>query len=534
MTMTKVVETSTKGPSCGDGRSHSVKIRMWHVILIGILAYLLSGRLMPLYEDWTSEPINAKMQEICKELSSEVQETKTEIWLPGSKSYIASRVRYFKQTALRPACVAVPTRSNGLQRLLKLIGEHRLPFAVSSGQHHSNIGFSSTAGGLQIDMRQFKDLKLSEDKSYIDVGPGLTWYEVYRILDGTGVQVVGGRTQSVGVGGFLAGGGGMGWSTNSHGMTVNTALEAELVTPQGEIKTVSYRNDPDLFWALRGGGNKFGIVFRWRLQTHEQAKMVYGGMRIYPHSRRKLINQAMVNFLSNNTDPGAQVIISYGVAYKFISIICLQVYYPHQDPGSIFSEFDVERVGKAWSDSWGPTSFADSVGTSYTEMHANQRSLMDEQNFQHFQSVSLLNAAADLSHEYGRKWFINGRFMPLSQSILSIAVEPFQQGWGAQFKETQGVYPYHNSPMPIILLFYWKNARDDDYFTTTARFMIDRLRQIAIDEGQDLSQYPAYPNYAQADRTPEGLFGKENWEKLKRLQKRYDPENVMGLTKYFF
>lgn len=105
-----------------------------------------------------------------------------------------------------------------------------------------------------------------------------------RLLDfkqGTGVNIVGGRVTGVGVGGFLTGGGGYSWKTNQYGLTGDTLLQADLVLPNGTLATASASENSDLFWAIRGGGNKFGIIYNWRLKTVTQSNKVYGGLRTY-------------------------------------------------------------------------------------------------------------------------------------------------------------------------------------------------------------------------------------------------------------
>lgn len=77
----------------------------------------------------------------------------------------------------------LPTEANELAKALKVIGQKRVPFAVSSGRHASNKGFSST-NGIQIDMKGFQAIKLSDDKSYVDIGSGNIWDNVYQALEG--------------------------------------------------------------------------------------------------------------------------------------------------------------------------------------------------------------------------------------------------------------------------------------------------------------------------------------------------------------
>ena len=209
-----------------------------------------------------------------------------------SVQYLSTQVRYMSNTVQAPRCVFVPSSPQQLSHGMKLIGEQRVPFAVSSGRHASNIGFSSTTG-IQIDLKGFQNVALAADKSYVDIGSGNIWDNVYAALEGSGVNIVGGRVTGVGVGGFIAGGCGYSWKTNQYGLSCDTLMQADMVLPNGTLITATPDTTPDLFWAIKGGGNRFGIVYNWRLKTYPQTK-VYGGVRTYTVGQLEYIAQATV------------------------------------------------------------------------------------------------------------------------------------------------------------------------------------------------------------------------------------------------
>jgi FAD/FMN-containing dehydrogenase len=89
---------------------------------------------------------------------------------------------------------------------LGILGDTRTPFAVKGGGHATNPGFSSTPG-VQISMTRFNKVTVNNAANTVEVGAGLLWDDVYKALDGTGLNVVGGRVAGVGVAGFILGGG---------------------------------------------------------------------------------------------------------------------------------------------------------------------------------------------------------------------------------------------------------------------------------------------------------------------------------------
>jgi FAD/FMN-containing dehydrogenase len=153
---------------------------------------------------------------------------------------------------------------------LRILGDTRTPFAVKGGGHATNPGFSSTPG-VQISMTRFNTTTVDRTAKTVAIGAGLLWDDVYSALDGTGLNVVGGRVRGVGVAGFILGGGvwsfshltvfwllmdvlgdakGYSWKTSQFGLTIDTVVSFELVLPDGTIRTVTAQ-DEDLWFGLR-------------------------------------------------------------------------------------------------------------------------------------------------------------------------------------------------------------------------------------------------------------------------------------------
>ncbi|HEY7969158.1 MAG TPA: FAD-binding protein, partial [Candidatus Limnocylindrales bacterium] len=131
-----------------------------------------------------------------------------------------------------------------------------LDIAVRSGGH-SGAGHSSTEGGIVIDLRELTQLDVDVPGRTAWAGAGLTAIEVTSALVEHGLSVGFGDTGSVGIGGITTGGG-VGYLVRKQGLTIDSLLAAEIVTADGEIRLVDDEHDPDLFWAIRGGGGNFG------------------------------------------------------------------------------------------------------------------------------------------------------------------------------------------------------------------------------------------------------------------------------------
>jgi len=145
-----------------------------------------------------------------------------------------------------------------------------LPIAVRSGGH----GLLPVDDGLVVDLAEFTEVEVGEG-GLVTVGGGARWGDIAAALAPHGLAISSGDTRDVGVGG-LALGGGIGWLVRSHGLAVDALREVELVTAAGEVLTVSADEQPDVFWALRGGGGNFGVATRFVFQASPVDGLVGG------------------------------------------------------------------------------------------------------------------------------------------------------------------------------------------------------------------------------------------------------------------
>ncbi len=179
----------------------------------------------------------------------------------------------------RPAvCVRVAGAAD-VARVVRLARETRLPLAVRSGGH-SGAGHSTTDGGIVLDVRDLRALEVDVDGRTAWAEAGLTAGEVSSALASHGLAIGFGDTGSVGIGGITLGGG-IGYLVRKHGLTIDSLLAADVVTADGRLLRADPETNPDLFWAIRGGGGNFGVVTRFRFRLHELDGIV-GGFLVLP------------------------------------------------------------------------------------------------------------------------------------------------------------------------------------------------------------------------------------------------------------
>ena len=153
------------------------------------------------------------------------------------------------------------------------------------GGGRSVAGLSLVEDGLVIDVRGLSEVVVDPVRRIVRVGGGATWAEVDRATQEHGLAAVGGRVSSTGVAGLTLGGG-SGWLERKHGLACDNLVAVELITASGEPIRASADEHPELFWALRGGGN-FGVVTALELRLHEVGPEILGGLVLHPRSQAR-------------------------------------------------------------------------------------------------------------------------------------------------------------------------------------------------------------------------------------------------------
>ncbi len=199
---------------------------------------------------------------------------------PGHIRYDELRGLFNLAIDRRPAVIARCATPGDVAQALAYARERGLEVAVRSGGH-SVSGLSSNDGGLVIDVRPMKRLTIDPDRQTARVGGGVTWGEFDAAAQAHGLAVTGGRAVTTGVSGYTLGGGD-GWLSRAFGLACDNLISVDLVTADGRQVTASERENPDLFWALHGGGGNFGVATSFEFRLHRLGPIVHAGLIGWP------------------------------------------------------------------------------------------------------------------------------------------------------------------------------------------------------------------------------------------------------------
>jgi FAD/FMN-containing dehydrogenase len=198
-----------------------------------------------------------------------------EVLGPGDDGYDAARAIWNGAIDRRPACIA---RCTGVADVVAAVGfarERGLLVGVRSGGHGVG-GHAICDGGLVVDLSAMKGIRVDPATRTARAEAGVLWGELDRETQYFGLATVGGIVTHTGIAGLTLGGG-IGWLMRKHGATVDNLVSADVVTAQGEVLTASEEENPDLFWAVRGGGGNFGIVTSFEYRLHPVGPTVLAG-----------------------------------------------------------------------------------------------------------------------------------------------------------------------------------------------------------------------------------------------------------------
>ena len=347
---------------------------------------------------------------------------------------------------------------------------------------------------------------------------------MYCHLEHRNLTVVGGRIGDVGVGGLTLGGG-ISFFSNMHGWTCDNVASYEVVTASGEIVTASSQSNADLYWALRGGGNNFGVVTKFEMLSYpqEQGLMWVGKVR-HPGARNASLIQALFEFGAKGTDPKATLLFSILYLQKQDQFLCVSEL-DYAEPVSNETHPSVFDPFFNIADSLQVFKQTKTIVQVIEEHSASNPSGLRQSYWTAtFQLDRAL--AQDISNIWTQeinpiKTSVAGIVPVLTFQIITLAMIEHMSDKGGN---ALGLDDADAPLMLVIPSAMWTNAADDEIVYTAYSNWLARSTLRAKELG--LYHRYIYMNYASQFQDPIWGYGDKNAARLKEVAKKYDPDGV--------
>jgi len=214
----------------------------------------------------------------------------------GEEQWDSARAAWNLAIDQEPAMVARPGNTDEVAAVVNFARENGLRVAVQAEGHGAGPLAGVGDDTLLLKTGRMTGAEVDADSRKARVGAAAKWEDVSALASPEGLAALSGSSAEVGVVGYTLGGG-HGWLARKHGLACNSVIAAEMVTADGQLVRVDVDNEPDLFWALRGGGGNFGVVTALEFELHPLPDL-YAGMFAWPWERTSDVLHAWAEWVS--------------------------------------------------------------------------------------------------------------------------------------------------------------------------------------------------------------------------------------------
>ncbi|GIW42024.1 MAG: FAD-linked oxidase [Candidatus Binatia bacterium] len=436
------------------------------------------------------------------------------VLLPHDEEYDAARRVWNAMFDRRPAVIARCLGTRDVSRAISFAREHGLLLSVRGGGHNS-AGTAVCDGGMMLDLSLMRRVTVDPGTRTARADGGALLGDLDAETQLHGLAVPAGVVSHTGVGGLTLGGG-FGWISRKHGLSVDNLLRVELVTADGERLEADEKTNEDLFWALRGGGGNFGVVTSFTFRCAEIGKHVYSGLlvkRFEDAGRFLAFYRDYVRGLPDEMT--VWVIVRCAPPLPFLSadvhgkLVVIVAFVWLGDPGQ------GERRIRPLRDA--TPSHGEAVGANgWCDWQSSFDGLSSHGARNYWKSHHL----GDLTDRAIERVVEFAASMPTDECEIFV---PHMEGAPSRVEPEATAYAHRRAPFVLNIHTRWREARDDERCTAWARDFHSATEPFARgvyvnflgDEGQDR---------VRAAYTP------EVWSRLVGVKKKYDPENFFRMN----
>jgi len=431
----------------------------------------------------------------------------------GDDGYDEARVVYNAMIDRRPAAVVRCADTADVAAVVRAAAESGSDLAVRGGGH-SVPGFGTADGALVADLGDLTAVVVDPASATAEVGGGATWGMFNDATAQYGLATTGGIISTTGVGGLTLGGG-IGYLARAYGFSCDNLLSAEVVLADGRVVTASADEEPDLFWALRGGGGNFGVVTRFRFQLHPVGE-IFGGPTFFELSDAPAILEHFADYV--RTAPR-----EFG-GFPAFQIAPPLPFVPQDRAGEPFLAviFCVngpaaqgEQIVQGFRDIARPV--AEMVGPMpYAALNGAFDGLVPP-GLQHYWKAAFLE---DLTPESIAAHMQHGPLVPTVNSTVHFY--PID-GACHDVAADATAFGHRDANFALVIAGMWPDAADN---TANTAWVKDYYAAI-----EPFAQGGGYINFLSQDDQPKAAsnYG-TNYDRLRAVKRAYDPDNVFHLN----
>ncbi|KAG9194833.1 hypothetical protein G6011_04868 [Alternaria panax] len=445
-------------------------------------------------------------------------------FFPAAPTYNASIQSYpFLQLRLHPSCVVRPNSPKDVSTAITtLLRNNKTKFAIKSGGHNANVGFNNIDEGVTIDMQSMKKVQVMRGDQVVSVEAGALWQNVYDEAEKRNRTVLGGRIGVVGTAGFLTGGG-ISFFSPERGWACDGVINFEVVLASGEIVDANATSHPDLFVALKGGQNNFGVVTRFDLKAFS-AGPIYGGRIVFGANATAPLLSAYTELKLGEYDPyvAGWVTVRYNhTAATFTPVSILWHTRPAQKLEALRSITEVK-----------PQVMNGMVEAPVSEHTRNASRQVAANPQRTIWATTSFAISPTIIHRIHSLWkdlvpAIAGQYAyakPVAEITFQALPAPPRNGTAPN---SLGFGPDETPEKDLVFLqiiFTFEDAAAADGFEEALKDLIKLVEGLTKKEGV-FHRYK-YLNFAASFQDPLASYGENELEMVRKVARKYDPKGV--------
>ena len=429
---------------------------------------------------------------------------------PAETDYDEARKVWNATIDRRPALIVRCAGTADVIAALAFARDNGLLVSIRGGSH--NIAGSAVSDdALMIDLSALKSVRIDPQAKRAYVEPGALLSDFDHEAQAFGLATPLGINSTTGVAGLTLGGG-FGWISRKFGVTVDNLVAAEIVTADGTWRRVSADSDPDLFWAVRGGGGNFGVVTLFEYRLHEVGPQIYGGLVVYPLEQADQVLPKYREFVAQSPDDlTVWAVLRLAPPLPFLPesvhgkpVVVMASCYVGPVENGERALAPVRSFGTPYGEHLGAMPFAAWQKAFDPLLTPGERNYWKSHNF-----ASLNDETFDI----------------LTNAVKSLPSTQCEVFIGAMGGQTNRVpvdataYANRDSIYTINIHGRWSDAADDEKCKKWARDMFAAMTPHAIG-----SVYVNFMTGEEGERV-KAAYG-PNYERLAEVKRRYDPDNV--------